>query len=365
MAVRWKTKTSRWWTRPVWPGKPVTACAVSEPLAAGRFCPPDYRISPDTYNALEPHSADVLYVAGGLYGNTEALAEIERLYALDVSAVGADRCDLVFNGDFHWFDASIEAFAEIHQRTSAFYRLRGNVETELARENDSAAGCGCAYPDSVSDQDVAWSNQIIALLATVGRQAIGADAMQAMSKLPVTAKWQVADCAVAITHGDHESLAGWSFAQDRLAQTWADGLADQMQAWNIDIFACSHTCLPVAQSYEQASRAYAVVNNGAAGLANARGMAGGIVTRIARSGVAKPPVEPLYSARIGSCEVSALPVNQDETSWQQKFLSIWPEHSAAHSAYFARIVHGPDYSLDEAARGRFSLSPNTYRTGNE
>lgn len=322
--------------------------------AAGRFCPADYHLDTAGFSATPGKSLDVLYVVGGLYGNADALTEIERMFEQDVRSSGAARCELVFNGDFHWFDAHPAAFAQMHQRTARYTRLRGNVETELARDDDVSAGCGCAYPETVPDSAVAWSNEIIALLADAGRAAIGADAMRQLSRLPAVGSWQVGGKRIAVTHGDHVSLAGWSFAEDRLGQTWQQGLAAQMIDWGVDVFASSHTCLPVADTFESNGRKLAVINNGSAGLANVRQCPDGIITRVASVGADDPPVQPLYSTRIGECIVSALPVSFDLSAWRQRFEALWPEGSAARLAYFDRIINGPDYTLDQAARGGFN-----------
>ncbi|MBI4988837.1 MAG: hypothetical protein HZC23_08470 [Rhodocyclales bacterium] len=71
-------------------------------------------------------AADTLIVVGGLYGNRAALDAAEA-------------------------------------RVQHHIALRGIVETELAGDDDRA-GCGCAYPDDVSDAAVARSNAILARL---------------------------------------------------------------------------------------------------------------------------------------------------------------------------------------------------------
>lgn len=333
--------------------------------AAGRFCPPDYRIRENAYTGSLVRQGSVLYVVGGLYGNPYALDEIERLFQIDQQIWGADECQIVFNGDFHWFDATPDLFADIERRTSAYVRLRGNVETELARAGDAAAGCGCAYPETVPDQEVNWSNTIIGRLAQTAREAVQASDLDALAQLDVTALWQVGNLRVAITHGDHESLAGWSFSQDRLAQTWRNGLAEAMRGWQVNLFASSHTCLPVADcvydglnlgSASSTPEPRAVINNGAAGMANANARFEGVITRIAPTIGAGPPVEPLYEALIGDCSVAALPVQFDLKAWQEKFLDVWPEGSAARLSYLNRIRLGPDYSFSQAARRGFQLS---------
>jgi hypothetical protein len=128
---------------------------VSDPRP-GRFCPPSYRYSPASLARASEIFADTLYIVGGLYGNSPALDVVERLAATES---GVTR--VIFNGDFHWFDVDPSAYVEIDRRVAMHIALRGNVETELASE-DAAVGCGCAYPESVSEADVARSNDILA-----------------------------------------------------------------------------------------------------------------------------------------------------------------------------------------------------------
>ena len=77
-------------------------------LEPGRFCPADYRYSPASFARAPGFAADTLYVVGGLYGNVRALDAIEELASCEVGPL-----DIVFNGDFHWFDATSERFAEV------------------------------------------------------------------------------------------------------------------------------------------------------------------------------------------------------------------------------------------------------------
>ena len=74
--------------------------------------------------------------------------------------VTSPRPTLVFNGDFNWFDVDPDGFARLNARVLAHAALRGNVETELATD-DERAGCGCAYPQWVGDAEVARSNEIV------------------------------------------------------------------------------------------------------------------------------------------------------------------------------------------------------------
>jgi len=95
---------------------------------AGRMCPVDYRYPASVFDRPAELTADTLYVAGGLYGNLAALDDIERLAAQENALV-------VFNGDFHWFDAEPDWFDEIARRVARHHAIRGNVETELARRS--------------------------------------------------------------------------------------------------------------------------------------------------------------------------------------------------------------------------------------
>ncbi|MBI3705539.1 MAG: metallophosphoesterase, partial [Rhizobiales bacterium] len=129
---------------------------AAEAGQAGRVCPVDYTYSPTVFVRAPDFAAVTLYVVGGLYGNLAALTVLETLAAAErVAPI------IVFNGDFHWFDAEPEWFDAIEQGVSSHRALRGNVETEIARADDIGAGCGCAYPDRVGEDIVRRSNEIL------------------------------------------------------------------------------------------------------------------------------------------------------------------------------------------------------------
>jgi hypothetical protein len=131
--------------------------------APGRSCPVAYRYSPADFRRPAEIEAEALYVIGGLYGNPFALDAI-----LDLASQETPRPTLVFNGDFNWFDVDPDGFGRLNARVLAHAALRGNVETELATD-DERAGCGCAYPEWVADAEVARSNEIAARLRHTGR----------------------------------------------------------------------------------------------------------------------------------------------------------------------------------------------------
>jgi hypothetical protein len=60
----------------------------------------------------------------------------------------------------------------------------------------------------------------------------------------------VGDTRVAVVHGDADSLAGWGFSQETLATP--AGYAAALRAFSgadMEVFASSHTCLPVLQAF--------------------------------------------------------------------------------------------------------------------
>jgi hypothetical protein len=243
--------------------------------AAGRVCPRDYHYEATVFARTPDFAADTLYVIGGLYGNLPALAAVETL-------AGAERRrpDIVFNGDFHWFDAEPAWFAAVERGVAPYRALRGNVETEIGRAEDIGAGCGCGYPENVDDGVVRRSNDILAQLARVAP----ASARRRLSALPMHLVAQVGRLRVAIVHGDATSLAGWRFAHDAIEaarnQSW---LGQVRRSSNIDVFACTHTCLAALRDVTLSAGRLTVVNNGAAGMPNFTGTTFGVVTRIAVS----------------------------------------------------------------------------------
>jgi hypothetical protein len=304
----------------------------------GRACPPHYGYSPQVFARAPDFAADTLYAIGGLYGNPLALDEIDRMAALEETPP-----QRLFNGDFHWFDAELALFASVQRRVLAHLALRGNVETEIA-DDDSDAGCGCAYPESVPDEDVERSNAILARLRGVAAEVPGA--RRALAALPMHAVAQVGRLRVGIVHGDAWSLAGWRFAHDRLHDVaHEEQLAAALELGAVDGYACSHTCAPALKVTDRGF----VVNNGAAGMANFAGDAGGLLTRIS----VRPLPRALEAARaFGLHErgvwVDALSIRFDAARWLAHFDAIWPAASAAAVSYRRRIVAGPAFRIDHA-----------------
>lgn len=305
----------------------------------GRGCPLHYRYAPSVL-AREPElAAETLYVVGGLYGNRQALDAIHQIAAREAGPVV-----LVFNGDFNWFNVDPAAFAAINEQVLTHVALRGNVETELAGDDD-AAGCGCGYPDWVGDAEVERSNRIMERLRASARAFPGLRAQ--LGTLPMYLVAEVGGVRVAIVHGDAESLAGWGFSQEILR---SEGGRNAAQSWfgaaNARVFASSHSCLPVMLDFEAPHGRCLLANNGAAGMPNFSGIRHGLITRISRT--TAPDV--LYGTAIEGVRVEALSVPYDHAGFERDFLSGWSAGSPAHASYYQRIVEGPAYRPDDALR---------------
>ena len=314
----------------------------AEGAGPGRCCPTAYRYGAAALGRERALEVETLWVAGGLYGNPFAL---ERLLELFDAERGTKA--LVFNGDFHWFDVAGPVFERIERGVAPFLATRGNVETELAASG-SAAGCGCAYPDWVGDETVELSNEIIERLRATARAFPGA--LARLAALPMHLAARVGGERVAVVHGDADSLAGWGFSQEALATApGAQAAQRSFERAGASIFASSHTCLPVLQSFPGGR---AIVNNGAAGMPNFRGERFGLATRISVA----PGRHALYGARAGAVHVEAVPLAYDERAWRACFVEQWPAGSAAHRSYYARITGGPQYAMAQALRGRPALA---------
>ncbi len=302
--------------------------------AAGRMCPADY-VYPPAVLAREPDiAAKTLYVAGGIYGNLEAIDAIERLAEAE-----RDPPVIVFNGDYHWFDAEPGWFAAVERGAAPHLLMRGNIETEIARPGEIGAGCGCAYPESVDDGTVERSNLILAEL----RAAADGEARARLAQLPMHLVARVGGLRVAIVHGDAASLAGWRFAHDALSRPGQAGWLEQVRREsNADIFASTHTCLAALRHFRLPGGELTVVNNGASGMPNFAGSGHGLMTRI--SGTPSPH-RSLYGRARDGVHIDAIPLAYDRDGFIRRFLARWPAGSAAHASYFGRITEGPAYEI--------------------
>ncbi|MDP2241010.1 MAG: hypothetical protein Q8K18_12720 [Burkholderiales bacterium] len=316
-------------------------------MTPGRSCPLHYRYQPSDLSRAPDLTADTLYVVGGLYGNLPALEAVLEMIAREAGPV-----TLVFNGDFNWFNVDAAGFKAVNREVLNHVALRGNVETEIAGD-DAAAGCGCAYPEWVGDAEVERSNRIIERLRGAALQQ--PDIRGQLAALPMHLVAEVGGVRIAIVHGDGESLAGWNFSQEALADiAHRRKIARQFEIMRARIIASSHTCLPVALDFDTAQGRCALINNGAAGMPNFISTHYGVITRIATRRANH--VVPLYGTRLDAVRIEALPVRYDQARWQREFLANWPQGSAAHASYYQRIATGPAYDMAQAARLSVSLA---------
>ena len=283
-------------------------------------------------------SVDCLYAVGGLYGNMQALVAI-----LQIAEEEPLFPNIVFNGDFNWFNVDDASFEQINDRVLDHDATLGNVEAELVAL-ECSIGCGCAYPQSVDTETVCRSNQIHAMLRTTALrhpQICGR-----LACLPMFRCYRVGSCRIGVVHGDSNSLAGWNFSVDALADTNRnEQLKEQFHQAHVDIFASSHTCLPALRILQGKNDTFCVINNGAAGLPNFQKPLCGLITRI---GVAPSPHIPLYGTRIQEVFVDAIPVYYSQDRWKQDFLANWPQGSPAYTSYFSRITKGTLFDIKKS-----------------
>jgi hypothetical protein len=316
-------------------------------VSPGRSCPTGYGYAPRAFARPPEIVAETLYVIGGLYGNVFALDEIDRMAAAEHRAPTR-----VFNGDFHWFDADARLFACVQERVMKHIALRGNVETELAAP-DGTAGCGCAYPESVTDDEVERSNAILERLREIGADLSGAT--ETLSKLPAHALAQVGTLRVGVVHGDAWSLAGWHFAHDRLHDVTEEArLRAAFEEGAVDGFASTHTCSPALKILDGRF----VINNGAAGMSNFRGDPSGLLTRISIHPLPSGLEDlRLFGVKERGVQIDALRIGFDRERWIEQFDRMWPLGTPARTSYRDRILLGPRFSVADALGRRPADGP--------
>lgn len=368
------------------------------------------------------HAADTVLVVGGLYGNLAALATIEAMAEAE-SRQGA-RVAVVFNGDFNFFNAHESDFRELNRRVLfrqpshsssgtrgevRFLATAGNIELAIAGGAAGTAGCGCDYPAYVSQDVVKRSDLIVERLGKLAsacgnRDADGAEILRTMASLPLFETLEVGGRRVGVIHGDPQTLSGWSFGvelmsppDERLRASLGCANVETtpislIHRWfaeaEVDLFACTHTCLPFAQRFPAAGSGWCaaaangedvahvsgggrsqrssdglIFNNGSAGMANFSGCRWGLITRISTN-LAQPPAsvygcvlpsgsastEPTGGAhergRAGEerqdrpaaagtrstrsdIRVDAVKVEFDNEAFEERFLALWPPGSPA------------------------------------
>ena len=329
--------------------------------SAGRSCPLHYRYEPEVFAAPATLRAETLYVVGGVYGNVQSLRRVFAMKSEEERTSGG-QVDLLFNGDFNWFDCDADGFREVNEAVLEHPAIRGNVEAELHPASDDN-GCGCNYPDFVDAAVVDRSNAIMRRLKATA--SAFPDILERIAALPMHLCVDIGTQKIGIVHGDAESLAGWGFACEALPALPGEAQADPryrcgpnaiariFDRAGVAAFASTHTGLPVLQDFEFAGGRRLIINNGAAGLPNFKGSTFGLLTRI--SSRPELPRTSLYGTAIDGVRFDALPIHYDAAAWQRCFAANWVQGSPAYAGYFERITEGPDFSIARANR----LAPAT------
>ena len=324
--------------------------------APGRSCPTSYRSRPEDLAEPASRSAEVLYVVGGLYGSVAALEAVLARAALEDAPVL-----LVFNGDFHYLDVAADDFRAVAEGVAEHLATRGNVETELGSVG-ADAGCGCGYPDYVSDATVRDSNAVMERLRETGQRL--PHLVAPLSALPKHLVIDVGGVRVGVLHGDPDHLAGWRLAleamepSDHEVRSWThfqgvgtreDEVAGWLRRGRVQVLASTHTGLPYLQTFTVDGARTAVVNNGTAALPCFSGTSHGVLTRL--SADPAPPSDALYGTELHGARCDALPVHYDVARREAEFLASWPPGTPAHRSYARRLDEATPLRLAQAARG--------------
>ena len=298
-------------------------------MKKGRNCSLEYILQKDWTKKSKKLEEEVIYIVGGLYGNRYALEIINKM-------THDENAKVVFNGDMHWFDVEKEDFLKIEELSKDSIKLLGNVEFELLN-NTSSLGCGCNYPEDVSDGVVERSNVIHNMM----KENIKGD--QILNDIKERSKTLVLDFfgkKIAITHGDEKSMSGWGCSNENLKLVSRKKELDNWFKENdIDILATTHTCLAVV--YDNGRNI--VINNGAAGMANIKGETFGLFTRIAKNSHKKA----IYSEYRDGLYVELVKVDFNIEKFKLWFEKVWPDDSPASISYKNRIINGTSLTIED------------------
>lgn len=296
-------------------------------MEKGRNCSLDYILKKDWARDAKQCESDVLYAVGGLYGNR---------YALDIINEKAreENAHIIFNGDMHWFDVKSDDFLNVEENSKGT-KLLGNVEYELINPNDDL-GCGCNYPEDVSEGVVERSNVIHRMMKDNLSNLDILDDIKVRNK---TLALEFFGKKIAITHGDEVSVSGWACSHDNLQKKERqEQLSDWLFKNEVDILATTHTCLPVVYNNGSAI----VVNNGAAGMANVKNETYGLITRIAKT----QSKGAIISEKIDDLFVELVKIDFDIKLFLEWFEKTWTDDSPASISYKNRIINGTSLEIN-------------------
>ena len=161
---------------------------------------------------------------------------------------------LVFNGDFHWFDAEPGWFrqrpaAQVNAGTAA---TRGNVETELARDASWATPAAAA-PTPTGSADASGGAQQPHHSSTCTRPCRPSAPRPQLAALPLVPArrggraWPWPSCTVTPTLWPAGRLSHEAMQAEHADATTPPGKPASRLRSDVRAFASSHTCMPVLQ----------------------------------------------------------------------------------------------------------------------
>ncbi len=109
------------------------------------------------------------------------------------------------------------------------------MEAELSNPSENA-GCGCAYPDYVTDDVVVNSNLIMDKMKECSK-----DFPEINMKLGLLSKFKkikIGKLNILILHGDVESIAGWKLSIDSMPDIGRQSeiLSNWFESTGVDVF---------------------------------------------------------------------------------------------------------------------------------
>lgn len=300
-------------------------------MTKGRNCSLAYNLPLDWTKNKRIINEETIYVVGGLYGNKFALEKILQLADEERS-----KPKIIFNGDMHWFDVNTLDFLEIENSTADFEKLLGNVEFELFNDDD-ILGCGCNYPENVSDEVVERSNEIHKILKNNVRTEKILDDIKKREKTLVLNYYGK---KIAITHGDEHSLSGWGCGREQLLDNSRIKYLEEWLITNkVNALITTHTCLPVVKKFLNSF----LLNNGASGMANIKNETFGIFVRISKN----RHKDALISIKDDDIYYELVKIDFDIEKFLKWFDIVWPINSPANLSYRERILKGTSLKIKD------------------
>ena len=122
-------------------------------MEKGRNCSLEYILKKDWTKKIKKLEEEVVYIVGGLYGNSYALEIINKM-------AQNENAKVVFNGDMHWFDIEKEDFLKVEELSKDSIKLLGNVEFELLNNYCSELNLNDLYQLTINALNASFLNNL-------------------------------------------------------------------------------------------------------------------------------------------------------------------------------------------------------------